>query len=115
MLNPIVPRAAITHPIARICTYLWQSRLVSNYHSQRRLRKKFVEFRTMTISPRRVYSQLRKIDQVDSMTSALYRELAQDVLATPGVSIAMKQAIAERLNQANRRLGLQTVGGEDSY
>ncbi|HEY9613414.1 hypothetical protein [Allocoleopsis sp.] len=69
----------------------------------------------MTISPRRVYSQLRKIDQVDSMTSALYRELAQDVLATPGVSLAMKQAIAERLNQANRRLGLQTVGGEDSY
>lgn len=69
----------------------------------------------MTISPRRVYAQLRKIDQVDSMTSALYRELAQDVLATPGVSIAMKQAIAERLNQANRRLGRHTVGGEDSY
>lgn len=69
----------------------------------------------MTISPRRVYSQLRKIDQVDFMTSALYRELAQDVLAAPGVSLAMKQAIAERLNHANRRLGRQTVGGEDSY
>lgn len=38
-LNLTLPRADITHPIARICTYLWQSRLVSNYHSQRSLKK----------------------------------------------------------------------------
>ncbi|MCA1990680.1 MAG: hypothetical protein LDL41_01340 [Coleofasciculus sp. S288] len=69
----------------------------------------------MAISPRTVYSNLRKIDQVDLMTSALYRELAQDVLARPGVSLAMKQAIADRLNQANNRLGRQTTGSEDSY
>ena len=69
----------------------------------------------MPISPRKVYSNLRKIDQVDLMTSALYRELAQDLLATPGISLARKQAIADRLNQANRRLGTQTTGNDDSY
>lgn len=69
----------------------------------------------MSISPRKVYANLRKIDQVDFMTSALYRELAQEVLATPGVSLAMKQAIADRLNRANNRLGMQTSGSEDSY
>lgn len=36
--QPYVPRADITHPIARICTYLWQFRWVSNYHSQRSLK-----------------------------------------------------------------------------
>jgi hypothetical protein len=69
----------------------------------------------MSISPRKVYTNLRKIDQVDLMTSALYRELAQEVLATPGVSLTMKQAIADRLNRANNRLGMQTAGSEDSY
>ena len=69
----------------------------------------------MSISPRRVYSQLRKIDQVDLMTSALYREMAQEVLAQPGISLAMKTAIADRLNRANNQLGMQTTGNEDSY
>lgn len=69
----------------------------------------------MAVSPRQVYSNLRKIDRVDLATSALYRELAQDILATPGISLAMKQAIADRLNQANRQLGIQSSGGEDSY
>lgn len=69
----------------------------------------------MAVSPRQVYSNLRKIDRVDLATSALYRELAQDVLATPGISLAMKQAIADRLNQANRQLGMQSSGSEDSY
>lgn len=69
----------------------------------------------MAVSPRRVYSNLRKIDRVDLATSALYRELAQDILGTPGISLAMKQAIADRLNQANRHLGMQSSGGEDSY
>lgn len=69
----------------------------------------------MSISPRTVYSNLRNIDRVDLMTSALYRELAQEILATPGVSLAMKQAIADRLNRANNRLGRQSSGSEDSY
>ena len=69
----------------------------------------------MPISPRQVYSQLRKLDQVDVATSALYRELAQDILANPEVSLAMRQAISERLIRANNRLGMQATADEDSY
>jgi hypothetical protein len=69
----------------------------------------------MPISPRQVYSQLRKLDQVDVATSALYRELAQDILANPEVSLAMRQAISERLIRANNRLGMQATVDEDSY
>lgn len=69
----------------------------------------------MSISPRKVYSNLRKIDQLDLVTGALTRELAQDLLANPGISLARRQAIAERLNRANNRLGLQTTADGDSY
>ncbi len=69
----------------------------------------------MSISPRQVYSHLRKLDQLDITTSALYRELAQDILANPGVSLGMKQAIWERLNRANHQLGIQATADEDSY
>jgi hypothetical protein len=69
----------------------------------------------MSISPRKVYSNLRNIDQLDLVTGALTRELAQDLLANPGISLARRQAIAERLNRANNRLGLQTTADGDSY
>lgn len=69
----------------------------------------------MSISPRKVYSNLRKLDQVDIATSALYRELAQDILANPGVSLAMRQAIADRLHRANTQLGMRSTADEDSY
>lgn len=69
----------------------------------------------MSISVRKVYAHLKKIDQVDPATSAVTREEAQDILTQPGVSLARKQAIADRLNQANNRLGWQTTGNEDSY
>jgi hypothetical protein len=69
----------------------------------------------MSISPRRVYFSLRKLDQVDITTSALTRELAQDILANPGVSLAMRQAIADRLSRANNQLGMQATAEENSY
>lgn len=69
----------------------------------------------MAISPRKVYSNLRKIDRGDIMSSALIRELAQDILGNPGISLTMRQAIADRLNRANNQLGMQTTGDEDSY
>ncbi len=69
----------------------------------------------MSISPRKVYSNLRKLDRVDITTSALTRELAQDILANPGVSLAMKQAIADRLHRANNQLGMRSTADEDSY
>lgn len=69
----------------------------------------------MPISPRRVYSQLRKLDRADITTSAITRELAQDILANPEISLARRQAIAERLHQANNQLGMQSTAEEDSY
>lgn len=69
----------------------------------------------MPISPRRVYAQLRKLDRLDVTSSAVIRELAQDILANPEVSVAMRQAIADRLHRANNRLGMQSTADEDSY
>jgi CRP-like cAMP-binding protein len=69
----------------------------------------------MPISPRRVYAQLRKLDQLDITTSAITRELAQDILANPEISLAMRQAIADRLHRANNQLGMQSTADEDSY
>jgi CRP-like cAMP-binding protein len=69
----------------------------------------------MPISPRKVYAQLRKLDRLDATTSAITRELAQDILANPEVSLAMRQAIADRLHRANNQLGMQSTIDEDSY
>jgi CRP-like cAMP-binding protein len=41
--------------------------------------------------------------------------LAQDILANPEISLAMKQAIADRLHRANNQLGMQPTTDEDSY
>ena len=67
------------------------------------------------VSPRTIYHRLRFLEQVDVALSALYRQLAQDVLADPSVSLGWRQAIADRLNQANHRLEMITVENEDSY
>jgi hypothetical protein len=67
------------------------------------------------VSPRTVYHRLRFLEQVDVALSALYRQLAQDILADPTVSLVWRQAIADRLNQANHRLEMVTVENEDSY
>ena len=67
------------------------------------------------IPPRTVYYNLRLLEHVDVATSAFYRQLAQEVLADPEVSLVWRQAIAERLNRANYLLGMQTVSDNDSY
>jgi hypothetical protein len=72
-------------------------------------------FNPMTISADTVFSNLQKIDQVDPVTSAIYREQAQEVLATPSITLKLRSAIADRLNRANNDLALHTVGSEDSY
>ena len=69
----------------------------------------------MLVSPKVVYALLGTIDQVDALTGARYREMAQDILATPSVRLDIRQAIADRLNHANHRLETKTVGSEDSY
>ncbi|MBD0335620.1 MAG: hypothetical protein ICV62_09035 [Cyanobacteria bacterium Co-bin13] len=70
----------------------------------------------MQVPPQSVYDKLQELDSGDIAASAAYRQLAQEVLADDGISLNWREAIAERLNQANQLLGIQTVGGkDDSY
>lgn len=66
-------------------------------------------------SPETVYENLNQLDQVDLTTSAEYREMAQDVLADSEVARDVREAIADRLNQANQQLINTTVSKTDSY
>jgi hypothetical protein len=67
------------------------------------------------VSPEKVYDELKLLDQADIASGALYRQHAQEILADPKVSLSWRQAIAERLNQANRLLAILTVETGDSY
>jgi hypothetical protein len=62
-----------------------------------------------------IYGDLQKIDEVDAVTGAIYRERAQDIIATPSIALKIRKAIAERLIQANQELALETVTSEESY
>jgi len=68
-----------------------------------------------SVSPQTVYENLNQLDQVDLTTSAEYREMAQDVLADSEVNCDVREAIADRLNQANQQLTTLTVSKTDSY
>jgi truncated hemoglobin YjbI len=67
------------------------------------------------VSPETVYENLNQLDQVDLTTSAVYREMAQDVLADIDINKDVREAIADRLNQANQQLTNNTVSKTDSY
>lgn len=66
-------------------------------------------------SPQVVYNHLKQLEQADIVSSALYRQLAQEILADSRISLSWRQAIADRLSQANHLLALGTVETEDSY
>jgi hypothetical protein len=68
----------------------------------------------MSISPETVYENLSLLEKVDVATSALYRQLAQEILANPKVSLQWRQKIADRLYQANNRLTMK-IADNDSY
>lgn len=67
------------------------------------------------ISPETVYDNLRLLEQVDTASSAFYRQMAQDVIADQKVSLSWRQAIADRLNRANHLLERLNVDNNDSY
>jgi hypothetical protein len=69
----------------------------------------------VSVSPQTVYENLNQLDQVDLTTSAEYREMAQEVLADSDVNRDVREAIADRLNQANQQLTTMTVSKTDSY
>jgi hypothetical protein len=66
-------------------------------------------------NPQDVLEHLKQLEQVNTVQSARYREEAQKVLADDSISLPVRRAIADRLNQANHDLGLHTAGSEDSY
>jgi hypothetical protein len=68
----------------------------------------------MEPSAQTVYENLEQVDQVDALTSATYRESAQEVLADPEVSLDMREAIADRLHEANHELTIHAPN-DDSY
>ncbi len=59
--------------------------------------------------------ELENLDQVDPVKGATCRAEAQEILANPSVAIRIRTAIADLLMQANQKLGLRNVVGEDSY
>ena len=69
----------------------------------------------VAVSPQTVYENLDQLDRVDLTTSAEYREMAQEVLADQEVNCDVREAIADRLNQANQQLTNTTVSKTDSY
>ncbi len=66
------------------------------------------------LSLRSVYHNLRLVDHVDDLTSATYRQQAQEIVSDLEVSLVWRQAIADRLNSINQLLGMQ-VDREGSY
>ncbi len=68
------------------------------------------------ISLQTAYENLNFLEQVSATTSAIYRQIAQEILADSSISLTWRQAIADRLNHANQVLGTQVVGNsDDSY
>ena len=60
-----------------------------------------------------IYDRLHAIDQVDLVTSALYRQRAQEILADLNINFSSRQLIADRLNEANQLLGMSSVRNSD--
>ena len=63
----------------------------------------------------KLYEDLANTDQMDMTRSAECREQAQQVLANPKISLNGRDAIAERLHEANHTLAIKNVTGDDSY
>jgi hypothetical protein len=68
-------------------------------------------------SPQTTYDYLNELDQErNDSKNAFYRQMALDILADTGISLDWRQAIADRLNEANNLLGMVEVGSnDDSY
>ena len=66
-------------------------------------------------TPEKVYENLNQLDKADTARSADYRKDAVEVLADLAVSVDVRQAIADRLDQADHLMTLRNVDAEDSY
>jgi hypothetical protein len=66
-------------------------------------------------NPQDVLEHLKHLEEVDTVQGDEYREEAQEALADDTISLKMRRAIADRLNQANHDLALHTVTTDESY
>ncbi|MEL6384661.1 MAG: hypothetical protein AAFQ89_19820 [Cyanobacteria bacterium J06626_18] len=66
-------------------------------------------------APEKVYENLKQLEQVDVAKGASYRQDAIAVLADTDVSMDMRDAIADRLGEANHLMTLKNVDPEESY
>lgn len=66
-------------------------------------------------SPDEVYENLKKLDNADISHGADYRQSAVEVLADLEIDIDVRQAIADRLDDANHLMTLKNVDSDDSY
>jgi hypothetical protein len=66
-------------------------------------------------SPKMVYHKLRALDEMDVVSGAHCRQMATQVMADPSIRLSLRQAIANRLNLADRLIEVRTIKGDDSY
>ncbi|MGC1306049.1 MAG: hypothetical protein WA885_02380 [Phormidesmis sp.] len=74
-----------------------------------------VQMPKQRIPLQKLYEDLANIDAMDLAVGAQCRERAQQVLANPKISLNWRDAIAERLHEANHILAIKAVTGDDSY
>jgi hypothetical protein len=79
------------------------------------MQKLTTEVNTMDVSPQTAYDNLALLEEADVAHGAMYREVAQEVLADEEVSINLRDAIADRLHQANHVLTIKAHTDDDSY
>jgi hypothetical protein len=70
---------------------------------------------TLQLSPKNIYHRLRWLDEMDILSGAQCREMANQVMADPTIRLSLRQAIANRLNLADRLIEVRTIKGDDSY
>jgi hypothetical protein len=70
---------------------------------------------TIQLSPKNIYHRLRWLDEMDILSGAQCREMANQVMADPTIRLSLRQAIANRLNLADRLIEVRTIKGDDSY
>lgn len=66
-------------------------------------------------APDKVYRNLTRLENADAVQGASYRKDAIEVLADLDVSVDVRQAISERLDQADHLMALKNVDPDDSY
>jgi hypothetical protein len=88
---------------------------VTNLDSQLSMAGSMPRVSAQGIPLQQLYEDLANIDMMDIAKGAQCREMAQQVLANPKISLNWRDAIAERLHEANHTLAIKAITEDDSY